>query len=335
MGDGGLVRASERIVRSAVFQRIFVPLDGSRRAEVAILAAARLARVSHGTVILMRSSVPLTPYDPNLSTLGGPATTHASQESDDALTYLERLSKTEALAGVQTLLRVADGPAAESILTMSQDEGADLIMLCARGMTGFHRWKLGGVSQHVVRHAVCPVLLLPDPAPGAEPDALTDQLAPIQRALVPLDGSLLAETALLPAINLLAALAPQTGALHVLEVVSPFTAEDLHLASDDLVRQANQYLERLTKQLRDTSTEQLRLTVTSSIVMDTDAAERIITVAEPEHEGGEDAHARGYDIIVMATHGRTGMVRQTLGSITERVLQTTRLPLLIVRSATS
>lgn len=314
-----------------MFQRIFVPLDGSRRAEVAILAAARLARVSHGTVILMRSIVPLTPYGPYLSTPSGPATTQSSQERDDALTYLEQLAKAEALDGVQTMLRVADGPAVESILTMSQDEGADLITLCARGMTGFHRWKLGGVSQHVVRHAACPVLLLPDPAPGAEPAALTDQLARVQRVLAPLDGSLLAETAIPPAIDLLAALAPQTGTLHLLEVVSPFTAEDLHITSEALQRQANQYVERLTKQLRDTPTNQLRLTVTSSAVMDADAAERIIAVAEPEHEGGEDAHAPGYDIIVMATHGRTGMLRWTLGSITERVLQTTRLPLLIVR----
>jgi nucleotide-binding universal stress UspA family protein len=214
---------------------------------------------------------------------------------------------------------------------MSQSEGADLIALCARGMTGFHHWKLGGVSQHVVRHAVCPVLLLPDPAPGAEPVAPTEQLAQAQRVLVPLDGSPLAETALPPAIALLAALAPQTGALHLLEVVSPFAAEALQLTNEDLLRHANEYLDRQITSLRDIATEQLKLTFTSSAVMDADAAERIMTVAEPEHEDGEDAHAPGYDIIVMATHGHTGMLRWTLGSTTERVLQTTKLPLLIVR----
>ena len=314
-----------------MFQRIVLPLDGSRRAEAAIPVAARLARASHGTVILMRAVEPLTAYGPYISRPSGPASTFSSQARDDVSSYLNRVAGDTSLAGLRVTIRVTEGAAADSILSLSRAEHADLIVMCAHGVTGPHHWKLGGVSQHVVRHALSPVLLLSEPTPGAELDASGDQLAHVLRALIPLDGSMVAEAAIPAAIELMSALAPQTGTLHLLGVVSPFTAEDLKVSEAELVERASEYLDRVAQQLRDTPTEHLRLAITSSVVVDADAAERIISVAEPEHEVGADAQAPGYDIIVMATHGRTGVARWALGSITERVLQTTKQPLLIVR----
>lgn len=314
-----------------MFQRILVPLDGSRRAEVAIPAATRLAQATHGTVILMCSVVPFTPYGPYITTPSGPASTHSSHERDQLSSYLQQISASEALDGITVETRVTEGPAAESILTMSESENADLIAICARGATGFHRWKLGGVSQHVVRHSNRPVLLLPDPTPGAEPTTIPDQLASVHRILVPLDGSLFAETALPAAIALLAALAPRSGELHALQVISPFTAETLGLHQDFLLREANESLAQRIQPLEHGSTEYLRLSLTSSAVLDADAAARIIAVAEPESDSDDGTTPREYDLIAMATHGRAGVLRWTLGSITERVIQTTRRPMLIVR----
>lgn len=314
-----------------MFQRIVLPLDGSRRAEAAIPVAARLARAARGTVILMRAIEPLTPYGPYFSRASGPASSYSSQARDDVSSYLNRVAVDTSLAGLSVTTRVTEGSAADSILSLSQAESADLIVMCAHGVTGPHHWKLGGVSQHVVRHALSPVLLLAEPTPGAKQDASNDQLAHVLRALIPLDGSIMAEAAIPPAIELMSELAPDTGTLHLLGVVSPFTAEDLKVSETQLVEQATAYLDRVAQQLRTTPTEHLRLTITSSVAVDADAAERIISVAEPEHEEGADAHTPGYDIIVMATHGRTGVARWALGSITERVIQTARLPLLIVR----
>lgn len=314
-----------------MFRRILVPLDGSRRAEVAIPAAARLAQATHGAVILMSSIVPLTPYGPYITTPSGPASTQSSRERDQLLSYLKRVGASEALAGLTVETRVTEGPAAESILTTSESENADLIAICARGATGFHRWKLGGVSQHVVRQSDRPVLLLPDPAPGAEPTTIPDQLASVHRVLVPLDGSLFAESALPAAIAFLAALAPQTGELHALQVISPFTAETLGLHQDFLLREANERLAQRIQPLGHGSTEYLHLSLTSSTALDADAAARIIAVAEPEDDHNDGPAPQGYDLIAMATHGRTGVLRWTLGSITERVIQTTRRPMLIVR----
>jgi hypothetical protein len=75
----------------------------------------------------------------------------------------------------------------------------------------------------------------------------------------------------------------------------------------------------------------LKLTITWSVAVDSDVASALIRLAE----NGEDAEGSrvfgGCDIIVMAMHGYGGFQRWAMGSITERVLHATRLPLLIIR----
>ena len=313
-----------------MFQRILVPLDGSLRAEAAIPVAARVARAAHGTVVLMRCIEPLTPYGPYLSAPSGPASAFSSTARDAVSAYLTRAASHTSLAGMPVTTRVTEGPAADSILTLAESEGVDLIVLCAHGTTGYHRWKIGGVAQHVIRHTQCPTLLLNEFAGDQPASAAIDQMAQAQSALVPLDGSALAEAAIPPAIELLAALAPQSGRLHLLMVVAPYVAKEMGISEDELVEQTRSYVDRLARQLRSTPTEELRLNISASVVVDTDAADRILSVAEPQHDDGGD-RTQGYDLIVMATHGRTGMLRWAMGSVTERVVQTTRLPMLIVR----
>jgi nucleotide-binding universal stress UspA family protein len=320
-----------------MFTRILVPLDGSRRAEVAVLTAARLARASHGTVILMRAIAPASPAS-SPAALGYTSTaesteyTEFTQARDQAQRYLEQVADSAALAGVSTLTRVLVGSAAERILTSASDEQADLVALCARGLSGYHRWKLGGVSQHVVRHATCPIFLLPDPAPDAVPGALTDPLASARRALVPLDGSPLAEKALPAAIALLAALAPERSELHLLQVVEPLAVEDNRTSEQGALQAANAYLRGVADRLCAAPTKPVRLSVTTAAEVDSDSAEHILETAQPELEIDEvGVPFQGYDLIAMATHGRTGVLRWTTGSITERVMQMAKTPMLIVR----
>jgi nucleotide-binding universal stress UspA family protein len=317
-----------------MFTRILVPLDGSRRAEIAVLTAARLARATHGTVILLRAIAP-APSDSSLAALGSRSTVEVTQARDQAQRYVDQVANSTALVGISTLTRVVEGSAAEAVLMSASDEQADLIALCARGLSGYHHWKLGGVSQHVVRHAACPVLLLPDPSPDAIPVGLTDPLASVQRALVPLDGSPLAETALPAAVELLSALAPERGELHLLQIVDPWAVEDHRLTKQGALRPANAYLSRVADQCRAAPLQHERLTITTAAELDFDSAEHILETAQPGFDmDGAVTPEQGYDIIVMATHGRTGVLRWSVGSITERVMQMAKTPMLIVRPST-
>ncbi len=243
----------------------------------------------------------------------------------EAKQYLLAVSTAKDVSDVPTETVVLYGPAAMSILAVAHSSSADLVVLCSHGYTGITHWVMGSVAEKVAHHAAVPVLILREggPVPAApHPDATR----PL-RALVALDGSAHAKAALEPAALLIAALAaPAPGAL-------PRGLEQGD--HEEVLHKAKQYLSTTAAHLREGLTApavaDLNLTITWSVAVDTDVAAALIRVAE----NGEDAEGAGVfggcDVIAMATHGYGGVQRWAMGSITERVLSATRLPLLVVR----
>ncbi len=318
-----------------MFQHVLVPLDGSARAERALPVAARLARASDGTVVLLQVVEPIIDYvsyppvDPWL------IQRTSDTEMEDARTYLESLTHVDSLQDVHTKTMVIAGQAAAAILSTVETEHIDLIVLCSHGYTGMKRWILGSIAEKVVHHAPVPVLLLREGGP-----ALVGTPAHAEgplRALVPLDGSVRAKAALVPAGHLIAALAaPGPAALHLTRVVKlPDAAKLSQSEREAVMHKAKQYLSNTVEHIREglvaSPLAELRLAITWSVTIDEDIAAGILRAAE----GGEDVQEAGIfgsaDLIAMATHGYSGFQRWTLGSITERGLHATKLPLLIVR----
>jgi len=316
-----------------MFERILVPLDGSPRAEQALPVAARIARASGGSVILLQVVSPPIDYGGGLTQT--PLMTEEVIETELALSssYLDRVAKARELAEIETTTEVMFGLPAQDILAIAESRSVDLIVMCSHGRTGFTRWVLGSVAQKIAHHCPVPLLvlregkLLPLESP---PDA-----ARHLTALVPLDGSPLAEAALFPAANLVAALvAPAAGALHLMQVVKQLstTADEGFITqlNEETVERAKTYLmsvkERLQAGLKDR-----KLTIIWSVALDADAADAIIGTAEQreQQEGAEGLG--GCDLIAMSTHGRSGLERWVMGSVMERVLGATKLPMLIVR----
>lgn len=317
-----------------MFKRILVPLDGSTRAERALPVAARIAHVGRGSVVLVQvATIPIT-YP---SYLGSSSSTFETIESElvEAQSYLKEVAQSEVLQGIESEIQVVSGITVPEILSMASAYEADLIVMASHGYTGTERWVLGSVSLKVARHSPVPVLVLHETGsiPAPHPDA-----SPLH-ALVTLDGSELAEAALEPAAQLIAALAaPARGELHLLRVVNPPIFDETkgsQEAMDNMQHQArheaNIYLDALAGQLCEGRLSNLNLSLTWSVVLDDDPAHAIIRVAE----NGEDAERAGgfsrCDLVAMATHGRSGWQHWVLGSVTERVLGATKLPLLIVR----
>jgi len=320
-----------------MYTRILVPLDGSIRAERSIPVAARIARATGGTVVLVQVvTVPFT-YSPYL---GSAIYADEAIEADlNAVErYLDTLAHAESLADIKTTTKAIFGSAAPEILSTANSYNIDLIVMTSQGKTGMKRWMLGSVAQKIARSSSMPVLVLHEKGPLPVRPHL--DYRPL-RALVPLDGSALAKTALEPAAQLVAALAaPVQGSLHLMRVVKPPTAEELRAVSDresierlkeNKLHRAKTYLNSIVAQLREGPLAHLKLSITWSVVVDHDVAHMIIHMAE----NGEDAEGAGVfgrcDLIAMATHGRGGLQHWILGSITERVLGATKLPILIVR----
>jgi nucleotide-binding universal stress UspA family protein len=322
-----------------MFQRILVPLDGSDGAERAIPVAARIARASGGSIVFIRVVPPPSEVGMFGAGLRGtiamkPEVEASEKEFADATNYLVTVitAYVDELAGIATETDVASGATSPTIFSTAGYEYVDLIVMCSHGETGLKRWVLGSVAQQAVRHSPVPVLVLNEH--GVVPP-VPDAARPL-RVLVPLDGSELAESALEPAAQLIAALtATAQGELHLLRVVDLPSAygrmKSQAYMSDGVQEEARKEAEAYVKAVADRLYESTfatgKLNVTSSVAVSTDVAGTIIKLAE-QTEGAESSSC---DLIAIATHGRGGLRRLVLGSVTEHLLGSTRLPLLIVR----
>ncbi|HEX7734617.1 MAG TPA: universal stress protein [Ktedonobacteraceae bacterium] len=312
-----------------MFQRILVPLDGSERARQALPVAARIARDSGGSLLLLSvMHLPLNftwQMETGLMQVDSRIAVHQEQEAE-----LAALASSEELKGIKVTREVVEDLPAQAILEKAQSSQADLIVMCSHGRSGITHWALGSVAQKVARHSPIPVLILHAGWPMALPP---HGIRPV-RVMVALDGSLLAENALLPAARLSEILStPLPGAVHLVRSL-PFPT-DFDCGQDDAFARAGQqakqdaqtYLQSIQQQLAS----QTNVHITCSIASSLDTAETLISIAETGEGSGLAGITESSDIIALTTHGRSGLARWVMGSIPERILGTTRLPLLIVR----
>ena len=318
-----------------MFRRILVPLDGSQRSERALPIAARIARATQGSLLLVRvvhspSDVAVYGAEPALAVEPSSFEKHLA----DANRYLQMVIETytHELEGLHVMTDVESGGISSAIFTAARLEHVDLIVLCHYGETGLMRWIFQSVAQQAVRHS--PVLLLALNVHATMPP-VSDPMH-IWRALVPLDGSELAECALEPAAHLMTALAsPGQAELHLLSVVDSHTISGNSSAlasplSTEMPEQARKgaelYLERVMRQVQQGPLASLPLTLSTSTVISSDVPAAIL-----RHTNQEPSIEVGYDLIAMATHGRSGVRRLLMGSVTEHLLGTTMHPMLVVR----
>jgi len=320
-----------------MFTTLLVPLDGSRRAEAALLLAARLAHQSGATLVLVRVVSVLSEYWPTIGT-AYPSLTESAVEADlaEASAYLEDVASTRELAGLCVKTAVHYGPVVPTILSVATSYASDLIVLSSHGSAGMIHWMMGSVAEKIARHATLPVLVVRE---GGLPSE-ADPNQPL-RMLVPLDGSQSAQAALEPGAALLDALAlpGQHTSLHLARVCQPFSTPNRFL---DREWQDEEVLVRARESLRSTveriqtgdlapGISQRCLPVTWSVIYDMDVARALVGMAEQGGETQSTDDAARCQLIAMSTHGRSGFQRWMLGSITERVLHATTLPILIVR----
>jgi nucleotide-binding universal stress UspA family protein len=153
-----------------LFDRILVPVDGSEHSERALAAAVQVAKRFSGKLTLMNVySVTVTPLvmpEPTTSMPGVPMAPSAdvSKLIDDAarvgrniLKAGEEVAKREGV-DVESVLR--EGHVVEEIISIVGERGFDLIVLGARGMSHIRQLLLGSVTDGVIHHVKCPVLIV-------------------------------------------------------------------------------------------------------------------------------------------------------------------------------
>lgn len=311
-----------------MFSKILVPLDGSARAERALPVAAHIARARNASIVLLRVVSELADVGgymiPSVATDQGVV----EREEFEARDYLNALAKNHALHGLRVETMVEFGLPAQVILDIIKTEGIDGVIIGSHGRTGLSRWVLGSVAQPVVRHSTAPVLLLRQQGPALD-DGGSLRESPF-RILIPLDGSELAEAALEPA-QIMGEVFAATGTyeLHLARVI-PF----LNTSTPDKLREESRvealnYLDRIAKRLAAAASG--RAHITTSVVLEIDVADALARMTRSGELVTGSLISDGCDILAMATHGRTGLSRLAMGSVTERVLSATIAPALIIR----
>ncbi len=315
-----------------MFKRIIVPLDGSSRAEHALPVAARIARASGGAIHFLQVLTPMVDYG-GLAPVPMVTEQSAKTEMDEATHYLTNLAMLPMLKGIPITTEVIFGMPARQILAVAESQGTNLIVLCSHGRTGFTRWAMGSVTHQLVHQTSVPVLVLRE----HEATSLVSRGGDAQsfRTLVPLDGSELAESALWPAAYLTSALStPGHGALHLVQVVKvfPATAEEGYISelNEEALQRARTYMATLMEHIQ-TTMKDLNLSLTYAVEYERDVTSTLTNVAEYKGERKEAEGSKGCDLIAISTHGRGGLQRLIMGSVTDRLLNTTTRPMLVVR----
>ncbi len=295
-----------------MIRRALIPLDGSELAERAIPHLLRFVKPDQTELLLMTalSSTSSSLFDDTARLFMSGQT--ALSKGHEAGKQMDVVAQQLCQAGFSVMNRLLSGAPAASILHLADEACVDLIAMSTHGRTGLGQMLLGSVADEVVRNARPPVFLVPT-AVVVKPDFLPRII------LLPLDGTPLAETAIPAAIQF----AQNTGAaVHLIRVVEPAdSGHELQDGSPDytgeqpVIRQAIGYLERI--QLR------LQLAGVSSC--------NRIAAGDPADVINRIARAENTDLIVMSTHGRSGVERMIHGSVVSRIISNTICPLLLMR----
>jgi len=200
---------------------------------------------------------------------------------------------------------VVRGDPAVAIVRAAEDQKADLVAFTSHGQGGLGQWVFGGVAQKILRGCLRPLLVvrsLEDPAPR------------IKRVVVPLDGALGSEATLPHAFHLARSTGAPIELLHVM-AESGVEADDSKLRNWHVKERKRMEAEFDVIEKSEPSIKFTR------VFVEGDPATRILERVEKEPAS----------IIAMGSHGRTGFSRWMFGSVSEKVLQAAKCPVLIAR----
>lgn len=140
-----------------MYERILVPLDGSKLAEQAVRHAVVQATQFGAEVVLLMVLGPL----PDTPMAGRPAVRMAEEMSAKlAREYLESVAEPIREQEISVWVATVEGKPYVQIIQYAEEHDINLIVMSARGYGGISRWLLGSVADRVVRGARVPVLLI-------------------------------------------------------------------------------------------------------------------------------------------------------------------------------
>jgi nucleotide-binding universal stress UspA family protein len=212
---------------------------------------------------------------------------------------------------------VQTGRAEDLIIDKAAADKDALIVMATHGRSGIQRWHLGSVADKVL-HGTTNDLMLIRATVNGKPDGEIS----FKKVIVPLDGSPLAEKVLPHVADLAKKMQLEVVLFRAYALPPAISPDEYGTYTDELINQleagAKDYLREKIGELQQMGVQNI-----SSIMQLGYGAEEIIALARKTPD----------NFIAMSTHGRSGVTRWVLGSVTERVVRHSGDPVLIIRAA--
>ena len=297
---------------------ILVPLDGSKIAECVLPYAIELADKLCRAIELVCVS-PMIRIECGWPTASG-VTEVTNGDDSVPSNYLRATAKRiEAVSSAQVLCTVLLGPPTRELVKHSYNHRPDLMIISTHGRGPVNQAWLGSVADRVVRHASMPVLLV------RHKDTVDSDLSKrchFGHILVALDGSPQAEASL--------DWAREFGGVdtaYTLIRVEPKTAP-LRIADPECTPFSNHGFSRT----RNTEAAAYLSSVESRVINGSRNVSSVVLEGVPVALGIlKAAEQNAADLITVTTHTRNGLPRLIMGSVGERFLLASKVPVLVVR----
>lgn len=288
------------------FKNILLSTDRSEFSEGAIREGINLAKRCSGKLYV----ISVVETNPEFETLAPALVEKAEKEAKEHLDLIRELALKE---GVETevIVRQGDDPC-QLIIEEATKRQFDLIIMGRRGRTGFKRLMMGSVTACVVGRAPQNVLVVP-------------RAAHIEwkKILIPTDGSKYSEAATNEALSIAKTCGSSIVAISVVpsESISPFDIVHSEMQKDLIVEKEYSIAESAIKNIKEKCNKE-------GINCET-----LLLAGRPYEAIIEIAMQKKVDLIVMGSHGRTGLKKLLMGSVAERVITLSPCAVLVVKTS--
>jgi nucleotide-binding universal stress UspA family protein len=296
---------------------MLIPLDGSKTAEK-VLPYARYLAGKFKIPVELLAVIDIAEIATHIS---AEKVRHLDTLIEDGVrastTYLRGIATT--FCDAKVTCTVEKDSAEDAIISKGEADTAMLIAMATHGRSGLNRFLLGSVTEKVLRGSRNPLFLV-----RAHEEAATDGAAMIKSIVVPLDGSELAGS-VLPTVVAVA----KTLDLEVVLCRTYELAASAYYGSEDYLPNYEEMRRHVKAETENYLAEKANalkaagLPRVSWVALEGSSAEQIADYSH-EHPGA---------VVVMCTHGRSGVSRWVLGSVTEKVIRHSSDPVLVLHAA--
>jgi nucleotide-binding universal stress UspA family protein len=278
------------------YKKLLVAVDGS---DISLHAFREALRISTDDVLVLAVA---PPYSGDLRVMGTSDLGALLRQPCEVA--LDKISNLAEARDAQIRPVCVMGEPYEAIVETAEDEGRDLIVMGVRGASLAQRLLVGSTTARVIGFSSQDVLVVPEKGTVGW-----------DRILVATDGSEYSRKAVDKALELAAHSGGMLTVIAVLEI-SP----QIYAVAPELAEEKIKLPEKYVEEVKELAAS--RGILVEGVVREAECANEVIT---------DVARKKGVDLIVLGSHGRTGLKRLLMGSVTESVIAHTPCPVLVVK----